>query len=110
MNILYLLAIIVGIAGQGALKKPYMHKTNGKGVYLFTAIVSLVAMAFFTATAGKLSFAASTLPYSLGFAAAYGYLRLGPMSLILIPGVLFLKMTVEIPGRMLYNTLRKEGI
>lgn len=46
----------------------------------------------------------------LGFAAAYGYLRFGPMSLVLIPGVLFLKMTVEIPGRMLYNTLRKEGI
>ena len=46
----------------------------------------------------------------LGFAVAYGYLRFGPMSLVLIPAMLFLKMTVEIPGRMLYNTLRKEGI
>jgi len=120
MNILYLLAIIVGIAGQGALKKPYMHKTNGKGVYLFTAIVSLVAMAFFTAAAGKLSFAASTLPYSLGFAAAYAVstvfgtlaIATGPLSLtslfssysLMIPtfyGLLFLKDPIGaglIPG------------
>lgn len=46
----------------------------------------------------------------LGFAAAWAYLCFGPMFLLLIPGVLFLKMTVEIPGRMLYNTTRKEGI
>ena len=46
----------------------------------------------------------------LGFAAARAYLCFGPMFLLLIPGLLFLKMTVEIPGRMLYNTPRKEGI
>ncbi len=46
----------------------------------------------------------------LGAAAALVYLYLGPGSLLLIPALLFAKITVEIPGRMVYNSGRKEGI
>ena len=123
MNVLYLLAIIIGIAGQGALKKPFMNKTAGKGVYIFTAIMSLVAMAFFIAAGGSLHFVAATVPYSLGFAAAYAVstvfgalaIATGPLSLtslfssysLMVPtfyGLLFLKDPISaglIPGIIL---------
>ena len=38
------------------------------------------------------------------------YLRFGLMTLLLIPALLFSKIAVEIPGRMVYNVRRKEGI
>ncbi|MBQ4550768.1 MAG: hypothetical protein IJA49_06715 [Oscillospiraceae bacterium] len=38
------------------------------------------------------------------------YLRAGAWSLLLIPAVLFTKIAVEIPGNMVYNVPRKEGI
>ncbi|MBQ7099217.1 MAG: hypothetical protein IJO05_05825 [Oscillospiraceae bacterium] len=38
------------------------------------------------------------------------YLRAGTWSLLLIPAVLFTKIAVEIPGNMVYNVPRKEGI
>lgn len=38
------------------------------------------------------------------------YLRAGAWSLLLIPAVLFVKIAVEIPGNMVYNVPRKEGI
>ena len=38
------------------------------------------------------------------------YLRAGAWSLLLIPAVLFVKIAVEIPGNMVYNVRRKEGI
>ena len=47
MNVLYLILIILGIAGQGIVKKPYTEKTGESGAYLFSALTSLVAMLFF---------------------------------------------------------------
>lgn len=38
------------------------------------------------------------------------WLRFGGISLILVPAVLFAKIAVEIPGNMVYNVPRKEGI
>lgn len=38
------------------------------------------------------------------------WLRFGGLSLILVPAALFLKIAVEIPGNMVYNVPRKEGI
>lgn len=38
------------------------------------------------------------------------WLRWGAVSLLLLPAVLFTKIAVEIPGRMVYNVRRKEGI
>lgn len=37
-------------------------------------------------------------------------LRFGPPALLLPPALLFAKMTLEIPARMVYNSRRKEGI
>ncbi len=38
------------------------------------------------------------------------WLRFGGLSLILVPAALFVKIAVEIPGHMVYNVPRKEGI
>ena len=38
------------------------------------------------------------------------WLRFGGLSLILVPAALFVKIAVEIPGNMVYNVPRKEGI
>ena len=38
------------------------------------------------------------------------WLRFGGLSLILVPAALFVKIAVEIPGNMVYNVQRKEGI
>ena len=46
----------------------------------------------------------------LTFALSFVYLHTGAVSLLLIPAVLFAKIAVEIPGRMVYNVRRKEGI
>lgn len=43
-------------------------------------------------------------------ALALFFLRTGMWSLLLIPAVLFAKIAVEIPRRMVYNVRRKEGI
>lgn len=46
----------------------------------------------------------------LGALAAAAYLKFGFWIFFLLPGILLGKMTLEIPGRMLYNDPRKEGI
>ena len=38
------------------------------------------------------------------------WLRVGIVSLFLVPAVLFVKLAVEIPQSMVYNVPRKEGI
>ncbi len=71
LNIIYLVAIILGVSGQNISKKPFTQKAKGKGVFFFGALVSLTAMLFFVLTAKNLDFQLSYLPYSIGFAAAY---------------------------------------
>ena len=46
----------------------------------------------------------------LGAIAAAAYLQWGTLSFFLPPIILFLKITLEIPGQMVYNDPRKEGI
>lgn len=45
----------------------------------------------------------------LGTLFAWLYLRLGPGVLVLIPAILFVKITVEIPGHMMYNVRERKG-
>lgn len=71
MNILYLTSIIVGVAAQNIIKKPYTDKTGGKGVYFFSALISIAAMIFFIISAGGLEWDFGIMPYSAGFALAY---------------------------------------
>lgn len=70
-NALYVIIITVSLAVQNIAKKPYTEKTNGKGVYFFTAAASFFAMLFFALTSGKPSFCTEYLPYSLLFALFY---------------------------------------
>lgn len=46
----------------------------------------------------------------LGGLLAYLCIRFGPAALLLPPAILFAKIAVEIPGAMVYNSRRKEGI
>ncbi|MBQ9920568.1 MAG: hypothetical protein IJO52_00135 [Clostridia bacterium] len=71
MNVLYLILIILGIAGQGIVKKPYTEKTGESGAYLFSALTSLVAMLFFVVCGKDLQWDMGIIPYSLAFAVSY---------------------------------------
>lgn len=123
LNVLYLVAIILGISGQNIVKKPYTKQTNGKGVYLFNAIVSSTALLFFAATSSGFHFDWSLVPYAVGFSAAFAVASIfsvlaianGSLSLtslfnsfsLMIPtfyGLIFLKDPVGIgfiPGMVL---------
>lgn len=71
LNVIFLIAIILGVSGQNIVKKPYTQKMGGSGVYFFNAILSAAALLFFAVTATKLDFDLSFIPYSIGFAASY---------------------------------------
>lgn len=71
INSTYLIFIILGVALQSVVKKPYTLKTDGKGTYFFNAILSLSAMLFFIVTAKNTTFNTAYVPYSIGFALAY---------------------------------------
>lgn len=71
LNMIYLISIIIGLAVQNIVKKPYTDRTEGKGVYLFNTLLSLAAMLFFVITSKKLHFELSILPYAFGFALTY---------------------------------------
>ena len=71
LNVIFLIAIILGVSGQNIVKKPYTQKMGGSGVYFFNAILSAAALLFFAVTATKLDFDISFIPYSIGFAASY---------------------------------------
>lgn len=71
MSLIYILVITFALAGQNIIKKPYMDKTGGRGVYFFTATVSFFAMMFFIMLSGRLEFTMSMLPYSALFALCY---------------------------------------
>ena len=70
MNILYLVAIVLGMSAQDITKKVFNQKSSA--VYLFTAVTTLFALLFFVATAGPMEWTFSLLPYSLAFAVSYG--------------------------------------
>ena len=71
LNVLYLIAIIIGVSGQNVVKKPYTQKTNGNGVYFFTTLLSGAALLFFALTSPELAFDLSFVPYSVAFAVSY---------------------------------------
>lgn len=71
LNVIFLIAIILGVSGQNIVKKPYTQKMGGSGVYFFNAILSAAALLFFAVTATKLDFDISFIPYSIGFATSY---------------------------------------
>lgn len=55
---------------ESVFKKQYSLKVSG-GNWFFNAQASLFALLFFCVTAGKISFSAAVLPYSVAFAATY---------------------------------------
>lgn len=71
LNIVYLSSIILGISAQNIFKRQYTDKTNGKGAYLFSALISLFAMLFFVVTSKGFQFEINVLPYALAFGFAY---------------------------------------
>ena len=71
INVFYLIAIILGLSGQSIVKKPYTQKTNGKGVYFFSTLLSVAALLFFVVTSKNFDFNPSFVPYSIGFAVSY---------------------------------------
>ena len=93
MQYLFLALIIIFIIVQDITKKQYNVKVEKSNGFIFSAIVALVAMLFFIASAGfKLNFTPEVIPYSLGFAAAYGTalvavflaIKWGPLAITLL--------------------------
>ena len=68
MNALYLTSIILTIALQNVIKKPYVIKTKGKGTYFFGVLMSLGATVVFLILCYKPNINSEILPYSLAFA------------------------------------------
>ena len=81
MNVVYLLSVILGVSAQDITKKIYTKKSNN-GTFIFGAIMSLAAMAFFALLAGKMEWELGFLPYSLGFAVAYSLVTVCGVSAI----------------------------
>ena len=74
MGYVLLAVCVVTAAIQSPIKKLYQSKSS-KGVFLFSAMISLVAALFFGVGAlvgGAPQYTLAVLPYSLGFAACYG--------------------------------------
>lgn len=71
MSIFYLTSIIIGLTFQNIVKKPFTQKTNGKGLYFFSLLISLSAMLFFMIIEKEFRWNSGLLVYSLLFAIAY---------------------------------------
>ncbi len=71
MNALYLVTIILFVAGQNIIKKPYSEKTKGDGVYLFGVLTAVASMLFFVLTSKNMYFDAKIIPYSILFATVF---------------------------------------
>lgn len=71
MSVFYLISIILGVAFQNIIKKPFTQKTSGKGVYFFGLLTSLVAMLFFIITSKEFFWDAGLLLYAALFAVSY---------------------------------------
>ena len=73
MNAFFISLSVVGISAQGALKKSFNGKTQGRGTLIFGSVSVLFACLFFLVSSGfKLDFNPEILPYALGFALSYG--------------------------------------
>lgn len=71
VNLLYLLAVILGVSGQSIAKKPYTQRFGGEGSYSFVALSAAAAFVFFAVLTPTPQFNAAFFPYAAGFAAAY---------------------------------------
>lgn len=71
MSVFYLVSIILGVAFQNIVKKPFTQKTSGKGVYFFSLLTSLSAMLFFIITSGGFEWNTGLLIYAVLFALSY---------------------------------------
>ena len=115
MNVLLLLAVILGISGQDIAKKIYTEKTGEKGAYVASSFGTFFALLFFVVTSKNMTFETEFLPYSIAFGlsfsvtAFFGLLAVanGPLSLssliisysLMIPtvyGLIFLKEDVSV--------------
>ena len=119
MSILYLMTILITMAGQSIAKKEYA-KRGTRSVFLFNMVSALAAVVFFILTSKEITWNSRLIPYSFFFALSYaascvfGILAVatGPLSLtslivsysLLIPtvyGLTFLKDPIGvglIPG------------
>ncbi len=83
MGYLLLIAIVVCSTLQSIITKEYQRKVEKPDTLLFTCIVCFAATAFFTVQSGfRLHFVAELLPYSIGFAIAYGAATIGAVAAI----------------------------
>lgn len=71
MNVIYLLIIILGVAGQGIIKKPYTEKVGGNGIWFFGLLTSATALIFFAVTSKDPSWEWGLVPYAVLFAFSY---------------------------------------
>ena len=71
MTFFYLISIILGVTFQNVIKKPYVQRTDGKGSYFFSLLVSLSAMLFFVFTTKEFKWDGGVIIYSVLFAIAY---------------------------------------
>ena len=71
MNIFYLVTIILFVAGQNIVQKPYSVKTKGQGAYLFGLMTAFASMLFFVFSSKNMQWDIRIIPYSLLFATVY---------------------------------------
>lgn len=70
MQAILLITIIIAIAFQNSIRKPYAKRTDGEGTYFFSLMTSLAALLFFIATSTSIELIPQVLPYSLLFSLA----------------------------------------
>ena len=73
MKILCVIAVILLLTVQNALRKQYNQAKEPRGAFTFSAVGCLFALMFFVVSSRfSLDFKVEILPYALGFAASYG--------------------------------------
>lgn len=83
MSYLFLVIIVCCMTFENIVAKEYNLKAKKPDTCLFTAFICFSALAFFVLQSGfRLHFTVALLPYSLGFAAAYGSAVLGAVAAI----------------------------
>ena len=108
-----LLELTNGIFSLDAITSPDLRFLLSTVFVCFGGVSVLLQIAGLAAPAGlsmKPCIAQKLTQSLLGGLLAYLSIRLGPVSLLLPPAILFAKIAVEIPGAMVYNSRRKEGI
>ncbi len=71
MNIFYLISIILSVSAQNVLKKAFGQRVGSKGIYFFTSLSCVGALAFFAATSNGFSWNPDITSYSIFFAIFY---------------------------------------